>query len=140
MAVRAANIEDVEAIAGIRVAGWRTAYRGLIEQAVLDRLDPVAEAATRRARWAERPPAAVAELGGVVVGFVLTCPYRTADDEPGWTADPGDGEIAALYVAPDIQGRGVGRVLLKHGLTELAAGHPVARLWVLAGNTRARRF
>ncbi len=139
--VRPAVPADAEAIAVVRVAGWRTAYAGLIEPAVLAAMDPVSEAARRRREWADRPPGTVAEVAGEVVGFVFSGAYRTSDDEPGWPAAPAAGEIQALYVHPAAQGRGAGRLLLAHALARLAAdGLDPVRLWVLAGNTRARAF
>lgn len=142
LVVREATPADASAIAAIRVAGWRTAYAGLIEQAVLDALDPVAEAVRRRDEWAARPPPVVAEVDGRVVGFVLTGAYRAAIEQPAhWPHEPDAGEVAALYVDPTRQGSGVGRALMTRALADLrAAGHPVARLWVLTGNDRARRF
>lgn len=139
--IRTAVAADADAIAAIRVAGWRTAYAGLIEDAVLAALDPVTEAARRRREWADRPPGTVAEVAGEVVGFVFSGVYRTAHDEPGWPVAPAAGEIQALYVHPAAQGRGAGRLLLAHALARLAAdGLDPVRLWVLAGNTRARVF
>ncbi len=132
--IRDSDPRDADAIAAIRVAGWRTAYAGIIEDAVLQRLDPVAEAARRRAEWAAHPTPRVAEHGGEVVGFAISCPYRQDD------ADPGDGEIAALYVAPGHWSLGIGSALLVDALTQLGErGHTVARLWVLQANARARR-
>lgn len=147
------------------MAGWRTAYAGLLEQAVLDALDPVAEAALRRQRWAAGPVAVVAELqevdeapevggtaevselrvaatiGSRVAGFAMGGAYSADDGKAGWATVPGAGELRALYVDPAAQGRGVGRALLARVLAELSAvGHPVCQLWVLAGNSRARGF
>ncbi len=141
VAIRPATVDDVRAIAEIRVACWRTAYAGLIEQHVLDALDPAAEADRRRREWGTQPSAfSVATLGGSVVGFAMTCPYRGGSDQPDWPADPHAGEVAALYVDPAVHGQGVGRALLSYALTQLRAdGSTVARLWVLAGNSRARR-
>ena len=162
LTVRTGTPDDAPAIASIRVAGWRTAYAGLIEPAVLDALDPVAEAARRRDEWSQRPVPIVAVVGGTVVGgtvvggtvvggtvvggtvvgFAVTCPYRTATEQPThWPHDPDAGEIAALYVDPAARSRGVGRALMARALADLrSVGHPVARLWVLTGNARARRF
>lgn len=140
--VREATPADALAIATVRVAGWRTAYAGLIEQAVLDAMDPVSEAARRRAEWGRWPIPVVAEVDGRVVGFVLTCAYRGLAEQPAqWPRDPDAGEVAALYVDPSHWGDGVGRALMGRALADLrAAGYQVARLWVLAGNARARRF
>ncbi|WP_344979567.1 GNAT family N-acetyltransferase [Streptosporangium fragile] len=45
-------------------------------------------------------------------------------------------EIGGLFVAPEAQGRGVGRALVEHA----AALHGEVTLEVFEGNTRARRF
>jgi GNAT superfamily N-acetyltransferase len=62
-------------------------------------------------------------------------PYR------GEGADAARAELYALYVRPDLLGRGVGGVLVR-AAEEWAAGrgHTRLALWVLAGNERARRF
>jgi len=137
-----ATVEDARAIADIRVAGWRTAYAGLIKQQVVDTLDPVAEAERRRRDWATQPlTAAVATFGGPVVGFMMTGAYRDDGDRADWPVDPCAGEVAALYVDPTCHGRGIGRALLSRALSGLRSdGCTVARLWVLTGNSRARRF
>jgi len=106
VAIRPATVDDVRAIAEIRAACWRTAYAGLIEQHVLDALDPAAEADRRRREWGTQPSTtAVATLGWSVAGFVMTCPYRGDGDQPDWTADPHAGEVAALYVDPAVHGQ-----------------------------------
>jgi len=141
--IRPAVPSDARSIADIRIAGWRTAYAGLLEQHVLDAMDPAVEAERRRREWSTSPwPGTldVAVATGSVAGFVLTGPYRSGDDEAAWPTDPHAGEVAALYVDPAVHGRGIGRALLTHALTELITGHyTVARLWTLTGNTRARR-
>jgi GNAT superfamily N-acetyltransferase len=53
--------------------------------------------------------------------------------------DPRDGWVWALFVAPDHEGRGIGRALLDHTCASLReAGHPMAKLMTGAG-TRAER-
>lgn len=66
----------------------------------------------------------VAELDGQIVGFGC------------WSAD---GEISALYILREYQGRGIGRQLMAALLAQLAA-HPVVHLWVLHGNDNAIGF
>jgi GNAT superfamily N-acetyltransferase len=52
----------------------------------------------------------------------------------------GDAELAALYVHPDHQGQGIGLLLWRHALVELAArGCTRMEVWTLAGGA-ARRF
>ncbi|MFE1732283.1 hypothetical protein ACFW6X_19275 [Streptomyces bacillaris] len=45
------RIEDCEAVATIRVRGWRHAYRGLLPQPYLDRMDIAEETALRRSHF-----------------------------------------------------------------------------------------
>jgi len=53
--------------------------------------------------------------------------------------DPRDGWVWALFVAPDYEGRGIGRALLEHTCASLReAGHPIAKLMTGAG-TRAEQ-
>jgi len=138
MHVRFATIADVEEIAGIHVASWQSAYRGLLPDRLLDKLD-VSE---RRERWntilsAAGSPVLVAEDdAGHVNGFCSLCASRDRDRDPQQTA-----EIAALYVAPGAWRQGFGTVLCSRALAELQrAGYREATLWVLTPNSRARRF
>lgn len=137
--LRHATPEDVEAIAHVRVAGWRTAYAGLVPQAMLDALDPVSEAVRRRARWAEqhRHPHAlelVAEVDRSVVGWAVAGASR---DEQR----PALGELYGLYVLPEHWSTGVGhRLVLAVEAHLRSCGYAVAHLWVLDGNERAAGF
>jgi ribosomal protein S18 acetylase RimI-like enzyme len=145
MRVRRAEVGDAAAIARVHVGSWQVAYRGLIPQDYLDRLDPE----ERREMWerglaAPRWPLAgtlVAEgrlgIDGIdgVVGFAHIGPSR--DDD----ADPTVGEVSAIYALAAVWGTGVGRALMDASLAGLAeAGYAEATLWVLDTNARARRF
>ncbi|GAA3465848.1 hypothetical protein [Nonomuraea roseola] len=71
--MRAAILDDAEAIEGVRIATWRFAYRGVIDDDHLDGL-AVTEpnvALRRRALTSGRTRAIVAESGGEVVGFSM---------------------------------------------------------------------
>lgn len=141
VSVRDAVRADAGAIAAVRVAGWRAGYVGMIADDVLAALDPAADRARWLADWDDGPRRRVAEVDGAVVGFTTTGAYRVTDDHPSWPRGPDDGEVMAVYVDPGTWSRGVGGALLTDAIAVLTdAGHPVARLWVLAGNVRARRF
>jgi ribosomal protein S18 acetylase RimI-like enzyme len=136
--VRSATVRDAEEIGAVHTLSWQAAYRGLIPQAYLDSLDPVA----RGDRWRtllqegllDRQEVLVAETGGKVVGFANLGPSR--DHDAG-----GNGEVRALYLLPEHWGCGFGRLLMEQGLDALAAmDFPAATLCVLEGNDRARRF
>lgn len=51
------------------------------------------------------------------------------------------GELYAIYVLPDLQGRGVGRALMTETVDRLrSVGFGDAVLWVFEANPRTRRF
>ncbi|OMI41164.1 GNAT family N-acetyltransferase [Streptomyces sparsogenes] len=145
--VREMTEADIDAVAAVRVRGWQVAYRGLIPQAHLDGMSVEQDACRRReffSRGVGDVVNVVAETGagevvgsgvGEVVGWACFGPYRDRD------LPSGDAELYALYVRPDLVGAGIGRLLLTESVARLSErGFPRLRLWVLAGNDRARRF
>lgn len=70
-----------------------------------------------------------------MLGFASTGPNR----DP--FADPGTGEVYAIYVDPVFWRRGVGSSLLTRAVKDLGArGYTSATLWVLSANEAGRRF
>lgn len=137
--VRAATIEDCRAIATVRVRTWRAAYRGLMDERLLARLDVDRETESRVQRWEEHtadPLTAqfVAEGDGAVVGFAAVGPPL----EPGL---PDHGQVYAVYALPEQWSRGVGHALLLTAEQALRdRGFHQAVLYVLDRNDRAARF
>lgn len=134
--VRDAIPADAHQVAGVHVRSWRSAYRGLIDQAYLDALTPAA--------WTHKydfsrmglrvPKTLVAVRDDTVIGFASVGLCR--DDD---LADLG--ELMAIYVDPDHTRTGTGRLLIGAARERLAArGFTHAALWVLQDNDRARRF
>ncbi|WP_330279434.1 GNAT family N-acetyltransferase [Streptomyces sp. NBC_00569] len=136
--VRAMADADCEAVAGIRIRGWRTAYAGLMPASFLAELSIEEDAARRRERLAQAGSSVVnvvAEHAGDIVGWACHGPSRD-DDLP-----PGEAELYAIYVHDGRLSTGVGRTLLHSCLERCAeSGYERIRLWVLKGNTRARAF
>ena len=118
------------------------AYRGIVPDAILDGLSIDA----RREFWARAigltltEPSSdariwVIEETDVVRGFAATRPSR--DDD----AEPGTGEVNAIYLAPEAWGRGLGSRLLEGAAADLRArGFAPLILWVIEANVRGRRF
>ena len=138
--VRDAEPADAVRMAQVHVESWRGAYRGLIPQNVLDRLDVSA----RTELWIRliggtdplRGATLIAELDGQVIGFAHVGQTRDEDGDPVRT-----GELSAIYLRPGSWGRGAGRALMDEAISRLAtAGYTDATLWVLDTNKRARRF
>jgi GNAT superfamily N-acetyltransferase len=136
--IREMTPADCRPVAEIRVGGWRAAYVGMIPQAHLDRLDVDTEAERRRGHLRNAGAQVVnlvAERNGEVVGWACHGPYRDGDIRTG------DAELYAIYVRPGHVSTGVGHALLEESARRcVAAGHGRMLLWVLKGNSRARRF
>jgi ribosomal protein S18 acetylase RimI-like enzyme len=132
-------LADCDRVSLIRVRGWQHAYRGLMPQPHLDAMDPAADAERRRDLFARAPEGLlnlVAEdADGEVVGWACHGPYRDGEVRTA------DAELYALYVDTGRFGAGIGQALAGESVRRCrAAGHARMLLWVLKGNTRARRF
>lgn len=120
-ALRAANEDDLEAVAGIWHRGWLDAHLGRVPEALVEHRQPEHFVGLVRKRI---PLTTVAIDGDQVVGFV------TVHDE----------EVEQIYVAAAARGGGVADALLRHAEEKIATRGAAAWLAVVAGNTRARRF
>jgi ribosomal protein S18 acetylase RimI-like enzyme len=130
-----ATLDDAEELGVMHVQAWRETYMGLVPQHVLDNLDPVARARMWRSAIGGDARVFIARDSGAIVGLGACGPPRDQDLQSF------AGEIGALYVLRRAQRGGIGRALmnaLARALT--AAGRNNAALWVLHGNTPARRF
>jgi len=136
--VRRAVPDDAAPIAAVHVRAWQVAYRGLMPDDVLDGLS----VERREEMWQQAltgedsPGVYVAVTDGAVVGFCAVAAPSRDDD-----AEDGVGEIAAIYVEPDVWRTGAGRALMDVALEDLRAdGWQWVTLWVLAENQPARDF
>ncbi len=125
-----AVVEREERVELVRAA-WRSAYAHIFSRAEIDGVfDGTLEGqgswvATRLA------PAGTlaARRGGRIIGLAGLGLLRS-----------GDGELAAFYVAPEQQGRGIGSALWERSLAELRLRHcRRLEVWTLA-RAAARRF
>ncbi|MFV8128072.1 GNAT family N-acetyltransferase [Streptomyces syringium] len=136
--VREMTEADIEAVSGIRVTGWQTAYAGVVPQPYLDAMT-VEDDARQRRTWFTRSRGQALDLvavddGAGPVGWASLGQYRGEGKER-------PGELYALYVRPDVIGTGVGRLLLQEVHRHAAARRfDSMLLWVLRDNPRARRF
>ncbi len=133
--VRPAETGDAAAIARVHVATWRTTYRGLLPDDFLASLDEAGyEERWRRTLGEASDRVYVAEDRDGVVGFASGGRERAG--ETGFS-----GELYAIYVLREAQGRGHGHRLVQAvvaGLRELGLADMI--VWVLRDNSRARDF
>lgn len=106
--IRHATPEDADDIARIHIAAWRQAYRGLMPDDVLDRLD----VRTRADAWRDileqiESPCLLAQIDGRTAGFISLCGSRDPDRD-----GQAVGEISAIYLDPACWRRGIGSRLV----------------------------
>jgi len=129
MIIRCATVEDARGIAAVQVASWRSTYRGIVPDSVLDGMGVEQGAA----RWvgnlsSGRSVTHVAEGDSGVCGFVSWGPAREPVGEF-------DGELWALYLADENHGLGLGRKMVEVAARELlAAGYHSMIVWALQEN------
>lgn len=127
--LRPATQSDAAELSRVQEAAWKTAYSDIFPGSFLDALH------VPESRWAERMSAGVGVLVSTERDRIVGYSSYAAADDPGW------GELRAIYVDPDFQGRGHGSRLLE--ATEAAIdyrGYESALLWVIDRNTSARNF
>ena len=163
LTIRPATPYDAQAIARIRVQGWRFAYQGLISQDYLDSLSvakdtermrgylsqlpqnspPSRSASVQGSSEGEKRLFMLATRGDAVLGF---CRFSAAPDkiDRAERATPGGamvGRLHSLYIDPGALGQSIGHTLMSHALNTFAAWRcEHATLWVLEGNSRAISF
>lgn len=135
--IRPAQVEDAAGIAHVHVDSWRTSYKGIVPDEVLNNLSYE----RREEMWRnglsnpERTNydfVAVDEHGRIV-GFVTGGTLR--DGDPSY-----ESELYAIYLLKEVQGQGIGRRLmltfvkrlLQNGITSML-------LWVFEDNP-SRKF
>ena len=123
--LRPATADDAEAVAVLFHQGWHDAHPGRVPAGLTERrtLDAFRDRVSRRI--AETDETTVAEVDGVVAGFIMV---------------DGD-EAEQVYAGRPFRGTSVATLLLTEAERQIAAaGHDVAFLVVVRGNDRAQAF
>jgi len=135
MLIRRATGDDGSAVAGVRVASWRSTYRGIVPDSYLDKMSSNEEH-WRRIAAGEEPNTGllVCEDEGCIVGFA--CFGTARPPHFGYS-----GELYATYFLPEAIGKGYGRSIMIEAARALERlGHADMMLWVMEENWRGRRF
>ena len=132
LVIRPATADDAEELVRANELAWNAGMAQVVDKR-LDELAPFEGRVTRyREGIAAVPPGTrlwVAEREGRIVGHANV------------VVEEARGELSALYVVPEEWGSGVAAALHAEavaGMRELGAAEAI--LWVVEGNTRARRF
>jgi len=129
--IRRANESDLAAIAHVLVATWQTTFRGLLSDRFLDGVSFKHQYERHSRIMAEQKAAyfvAAHAATNEVVGFANGGPNRHREY-------PCDGELYAIYILRECQGRGIGTRLF-HALAEqlFQSGLSSMIVWVLGNN------
>ncbi len=126
--IRIAQVRDAAAIAHVHVESWRTTYQAILPNAYLAALNE-AERVPLWQDWLTRDLSIfVAEVEGEVVGFAAGGAIR--EPFPAY-----DSELYTLYLLKKVQGRGLGKALLRTVVEALLEkGHRSMLAWVLEQN------
>ena len=123
--LRPATADDVVAIAALFHRGWHDVHPGRVPDGLTERRTPEAFLDRVRQRVAETGDTTVADVDGMVAGFVMV--HRD--------------EAEQVYVDRRFRGSGVAALLLTEAERQIAgAGYDVAWLVVVRGNDRAQAF
>jgi ribosomal protein S18 acetylase RimI-like enzyme len=134
--IRPARVDDCHDLGHIHVESWKAAYKGVVPDSFLDKMS--ADRSEDRfidaiSQGSERNIVALVE--DKVAGFM--CLGKCRDED----VDETYGEIWGIYLHPAFWRQGIGAELLLYGISSLKAeGYNRATLWVLEGNTNARKF
>ena len=137
MNIREATSDDASAIARVHVDSWRSAYRGLVPDDRLAKLD-YAQIATRfrESIVTGSEYIYVAEKVGDVIGFLALGCCRDSD-----ICQKTNGEVYAMYLLPGHWRKGNGRIMCQEAdLILKSQAYSQAVLWVFEENEQARRF
>lgn len=130
--VRPARVDDARAIADVHVASWRTTYKGIFPDILLDGLSVDKREQSWKETLAASEPSSITLVGcnvdGSIVGFIAGGVERTG--RLGY-----EGEIYAIYLLQLAQRQRLGTLMVRHFVRELRARRIGSMaVWVLAAN------
>lgn len=137
LSLRRARPDDAAAIAQVHVASWQTTYRGLIPNEVIDSFT----VSVRTERWQRilgEPAKNAATFVAIAAEAALAGFISVGPSKEPLAHTPG--QIYALYLLPNHQGRGLGRWLMTRAVGFLAEHRLIPfQARAVLGNTRARQ-
>ncbi|MFC0561541.1 GNAT family N-acetyltransferase [Halalkalibacter alkalisediminis] len=101
--------EDTEQVQDVAKTSWNATYEGIIPLEVQENFLKLAYNDEKMKQRLERSFIFVAEFNGRVIGFANFSPVR----------DNGKVKLAAIYLYPEYQEKGIGSALLRQGIKDL---------------------
>lgn len=136
--IKIRNIEekDIPSVVDIKISGWQVAYKGIIEDNILNSMNREKIIEKLKNNYKENG-FIVAELNNEIVGF---CSYI---DNNKFTPDITyiDCELSALYVKPILKYNGIGTKLFQFVTNEFKNKNKTKMiLWCLKDNEPSKKF
>ncbi|RJX21118.1 MAG: GNAT family N-acetyltransferase [Ammonifex sp.] len=135
MKIKEVNVADIPQVARVQVNTWRTAYKGIVSAEYLDSLSYEQSEERMGQLFAEGDKFCYVaqDASGKIAGFAVGGRERT--NNPNYK-----GELYALYVLAEHQGKGTGRLLFMAVARRLQSmGINSMLVWVLTASPY-RRF
>ncbi|MEW8995843.1 GNAT family N-acetyltransferase [Clostridium sp.] len=134
--IRYATFDDAKVLGEIHSKSWKSAYRGIVPNKILDNItSSKREIYFKKAlseKWEED---AIIFKEDLPIGLI--CIGKCRDDDKKELS----GEIWGIYLLPQYWSMGVGVELIQWGINELRKrSYKEITLWVLEENMRARKF
>ena len=130
------KFEDLKAVADIAIRGWKTAYRGIVDNDYLDNLS-VEENYQKRIKDYKENGFIVAEKDNEIIGF---CRYRIGNNYKNEYPEV-DCELCALYVKPEEKRKGIGKALIEYVKNEFRKNNLNKMIiWCFKNNYPSRVF
>jgi ribosomal protein S18 acetylase RimI-like enzyme len=134
--IRNIRERDIPSVVDIQINGWKTAYKGIIEDNTLNSMNRYKKI-EKITRDYKETGFVVAELKNEIVGF---CRYI---DNNKFTQDilNVDCELLAIYVKPNLKNNGIGTKLFQFVVNELKFKNKSKMiLWCLKDNELSKKF
>jgi len=135
-AIRKATVGDADGIARAHTASWRTSYRGLLPDAVLDRIDVDQRASSWRRVLADPAVLTLVAYDTTHRDIVGLCDAGRSRGTHAYA-----GEVYRMYLEHHARRHGLGREMFE-SVTAWLRSQELRSLviWVLDNNHHARRF
>ena len=135
MLIRKAEIEDVKGIAKVHVDSWRTTYKGIVPDTFLKSLSYEQRELIWKKGIKENHVFIAENENGRIVGFSTGGKERTGKYE-AYT-----GELYAIYLLKEYQGKGIGRSLVQSVVNDLNGKNLNSMLiWAIEENPACRFY
>jgi len=133
--VRKASLDDANDMAYVHTITWQTSYRGLIPDWYLDSLNVEESIKKTKKKFKMRSVFRyVGVLDGKIIAILVI--QKSFDEDK-----PESGEIGALYVLPEYQGKGYGKQLMTFAIAGLKGrGFHNVIVWTLKDSVQSNTF